>query len=189
MILAPGGPKMAHNGGRGNPEPDRDDARNEDAAARSESSSDTSRTTRDAEGIAGESTAARQEPQGQPSGSAGSRNEKTAARVESSSGPLRKSSVNEDEVYSKAHWRSKQVWSDERVNSPGTLAVLLVLATMMKDCDEVEIPQQRLADLARMTRASLNTHLNTAEALGYFVREPGQGRSPTLYRAVGMWMG
>ena len=116
----------------------------------------------------------------------GTRNEDAAARYESSSGTSSKSDLDDANV--KARRRSDQVWSDERVDSPGTLAVLLVLAILMKDEDEVALPQQRLADLARMTRASLNTHLAAAETLGYFVRVPGQGRSPTLYRAAGVWM-
>lgn len=142
MILAPGGPRMAGDDRHGQASNDRENTRNEDAAARYESNSGISRDLGD----------------------------------------------NGAEINTKAVRRSNQVWSDERIDSPGTLAVLLVLAIMMKDTDEVALPQQRLADLARMTRASLNTHLTTAESLGYFVREPGQGRSPTLYRAAGVWM-
>jgi hypothetical protein len=89
---------------------------------------------------------------------------------------------------SKAQARMRQVWSDTRISSNNVLMVLITLAMEMGDNDECSLTQVRLASLARIGKTALNRHLETALELGYFAREPGQGRSPSRYIAQGVWM-
>lgn len=93
-----------------------------------------------------------------------------------------------DRTNDKAWQRRKQVWEDERVDNPSTTVLLLVLATLLENDDECSVPQAELAKYARMSRATLNIHMETIEQLGYIRRERGYGRSPTVYIAAGSWI-